>query len=781
MNSNSLRALEYEKIQQLLSAFAQTNEGKKACLDLLPESLMQRIQEKLDETFQAKAFIEQVGLLGIPETQGSRSNAERIALGGTLSAEELFHLALHLQALREIRESIASHQDAFLNLWKYATFMSVFKDIEQAVFSKIDENGEIKTNATPELANVRKNIHQSRQLIYEKLENLLKASAYSKMFQEAIITIRNHRYVVPLKGEFKSSIPCIVHDQSVSGETLFVEPLIITSLNNDYNILLSKEKKILDKILSDLCELIHDRAKAIINTISISEQLDIIFAKARYAQTYQGVMPNLSAQAELKFDQARHPLIPSDKVIPLSFELGKSFTTLILTGPNTGGKTVALKTAGLLLAMTYAGLLLPADSGSVIGCFSDILADIGDEQSIEQSLSTFSSHVRSLVNLTKEARHDTLALIDELGAGTDPDEGAAIGMALISFLHREKVPLMVSTHLSLIKSFAYNHDRAINASMDFDLESLQPIYRILMGVPGQSHALHIAKKLGLSDEIMDMAKRFQDKNFTESKNMIDSLAKRTREMEDSRNQSEKINQDLNQLKAEYEEKISHIQNKYQRLKSDLQEKSNKEIRVLLEKAQELFTSLQTKDRLDKEAHQIIGKIKEIRQEVGDAEIRLDEVEELPKPHIPQSLGPSDEFVVMDNVYVPEYKKYGIILKVHPKTKKAEVQMGQLRLNFTFEQLEKCESMDTVVDIDTSGVEQKVVHDKIDLLGFKVEEALEALEKYLQDAFLDNKTSVFVLHGLGTGALKDAIHSFLKKHPYVRVFDDRDTATVVHFK
>ncbi|HOI25011.1 MAG TPA: endonuclease MutS2 [Caldisericia bacterium] len=781
MNSNSLRALEYDKIQHLLAEFAQTEEGRKACLQLMPDVLMQRIQERLDETFQAKSFIEQVALLRIPETQQSRSNAERIALGGVLTAEELYHMAQHLKALREIRESIASHQDAFLNLWKYATFMSVFKDIEQAIFSMIDDNCEIKTNATPELANVRKNIHQSRQLIYEKLENLLKASAYSKMFQEAIVTIRNHRYVVPLKGEFKSSIPCIVHDQSVSGETLYVEPLIITSLNNDYHILLSKEKKILDKILADLCELIHDRAKAIINTISISEQLDIIFAKARYAQTYQGTMPALSSQAELKFVRARHPLIPPDKVIPLSFELGKSFTTLILTGPNTGGKTVTLKTAGLLLVMTYSGLLLPADSDSVIGCFSDILADIGDEQSIEQSLSTFSSHVRALVNLTKEARPDTLALIDELGAGTDPDEGAAIGMSLISYLHREKVPLLVSTHLSLIKSFAYNHDRAINASMDFDLESLQPIYRILMGVPGQSHALHIAKKLGLPDEIMDMAKRFQDKNFTESKNMIDSLAKRTKEMEDSRNQSEKINQDLSQLKAEYEEKIEQIQNKYQRLKTDLQEKSNKEIRVLLDKAQELFSALQNKDRLDKEAHQIMGQIKEIRQEVAEAELRLDDLEELPKTPHPQSLGPSEEFSVMDNVYVPEYKKYGIVLKVHAKSKKAEIQMGQLRLNFSFNQLEKCESMDTVVDVDTTGVEQRIVHDKIDLIGFKVEEALEALEKYLQDAFLDNKTSVFVLHGLGTGALKDAIHVFLKKHPYVRVFDDRETATVVHFK
>ncbi len=529
MNKDSLRAIEFEKIQLLLSHHAQTQAGKKACLELMPDHMMERIQEKLDETAQARSFIENLGSLSFPETDDSRKMAERTAIGGVLTAQDLLHLGQHLQTLRINRESIANHQEAYLNLWKYATFMGSFKDIEQAILSKIDENGEIRSNATPDLANVRKNIFQSKQMIYEKLEHLLKASAYSKMFQEPIITLRNHRYVVPLKGEFKSSIPCIVHDQSVSGETLYVEPLIITSLNNDYHILLSKEKKIIDKILAELSEMIGEKARHIINTLSISEQLDLIFAKALYAQTYQGILPRLSAEPEFDFVSARHPLIASECVIPLTLNLGGNFTTLIITGPNTGGKTVALKMTGLLITMTYSGMLIPAGENTLIGCFSDIYADIGDEQSIEQSLSTFSSHLRSLVNITENARGDTLVLMDELGAGTDPDEGAAIGMALISFLHRTKVPMIVSTHLSLIKSFAYNHDRAENASMDFDLESLKPTYKMLMGVPGQSHALHIAKKLGMSDEIMDMAKRFQSKSYADTKIMIDSLAKAVEE------------------------------------------------------------------------------------------------------------------------------------------------------------------------------------------------------------------------------------------------------------
>ncbi len=781
MNVNSLRAIEYEKIQALLSQHAQTEAGKKACLELSLEHLLQRIQEKLEETSQAKQFIEQYDLPKIPETADSRASARRIALGGVLNAPELLHLAFHLVALRKIREAIAQHQEAFLDLWKYANFMDTFKELEQAVFSKIDDNGEIKTSATPELANVRKNIHQSKQLIYEKLENLLRASAYGKMFQEPIITIRNHRYVVPLKGEFKSSIPCIVHDQSVSGETLYVEPLIITSLNNDYHILLSKEKKILDKILADLCDLIRDKVKQILNTLSISEQLDLIFAKALFAQTYQGAMPKLSADPLLELELARHPLIDPHQVVPLTFSLGKKFTTLIITGPNTGGKTVALKTAGLLLAMTYAGLLIPASENTVIGCFSDILADIGDEQSIEQSLSTFSAHMRSIVHLSDNARNDTLCLLDELGAGTDPDEGAAIGMALISYLHRQKVPLIVSTHLSLIKSFAYHHERAENASMDFDIETLRPTYKILMGVPGQSHAMHIAKKLGMNNEILDMAKRFQTKSQTDTKTMIDKLAQKTREVEESKTESEKINQDLHQLKAEYEEKISVLQTKYQRLKSDLHEKSNKEIRILLDRAQELFVSLQKKERLDKEAHQTMDQIKNIRKDIAEAELKLDEVEELPKPIEPASNGPAEEYEVMDNVYIPAYKKHGIVLKVIAKSKKAEVQFGQLRQTFSFEQLEKCDTMETKVELDTSAVEKKVVHDKIDLLGHKVEEAIVALEKYLEDAYLENKTSVFIQHGIGTGALKEGIHNFLKKHPYVRNFDDREKVTVVHFK
>jgi DNA mismatch repair protein MutS2 len=781
MNINSLRAFEFEKILSQLADFAQTEAGKKACQELHPEAMMQRIQEKLDETDQATIFIEHIGLPSIAETKESRSYAERIALGGVLNSAELLHLAKHLKSLRIIREAVASHQDAYLDLWKYVTFMGNFKDIEQAVFSKIDDNAEIISNATPELSNVRKNIIQSRQMIYEKLEHLLKASAYSKMFQEKIITIRNHRYVVPLKGEFKSSIPCIVHDQSVSGETLYVEPLIITSLNNDYHILLSKEKKIIDKILSDLCALIYTKVKVIINTFTIAEQLDLIFARARYAQVYRGNLPRLSAEPELELINARHPLIPMDHVVPISFGLGKSFTTLIITGPNTGGKTVALKTAGLFVAMCYSGMLIPADPNSVIGCFSDILADIGDEQSIEQSLSTFSSHVKSLVNLTRHARYDTLALIDELGAGTDPDEGAAIGMALISYLHREKVPLIVSTHLSLIKSFAYNHDRAENASMDFDLDSLRPTYSMLMGVPGQSHALQISKKLGMSEEILDMARRFQSKNHTDTNTMIDSLAKKTKEVEENRNESEKITHDLQSLKADYEEKITQLQKKYQSLKSELQEKSNKEIKTLLLKAQELFASLQTKERLDKEAHQMMGELKEIRKEIAEAEIILEEVEELPSSQRPEKSDEVEEFFVMDNVFIPSYKKYGIVVKVHEKTQKAEIQIGQIRQVLSFSKLEKCEAIENKVEIDISGIEHRVISDKIDLLGHKVEEALEALDKYLQDAYLEKKTSVFVVHGVGTGALKEGIQNYLKKHPYVRSFDDREQVTVVHFK
>ena len=779
MDNNSLRVLELDKVLKILSNYAKTKAGIQECLSLKPSSNLETIKTSLKEVTEAKKYINSYSTLPILETNEAKTATDRAAISGLLNEKELLSILNQLKTLRKIKDSFKDIKDYYPHLFKYVSQITPQKEIEDAIESKISEDCEVKTNASEELSRIRRNIKESRALIYSKANELFNSQSYSRMFQENIITIRNGRYVIPLKAEFKAHFPCIVYDQSTSGETLFVEPLLITSLNNDFNILLSQEKREISRILSLLSNIVREKAHEILSSIKIIEELDFIFAKAIMAIEQNYIEPEISDNLLFDLKKARHPLIPGNEVVPIDLNLGKNFRTLIITGPNTGGKTVTLKTCGLLIAMTYCGLHIPSGDNTLIGYFADILADIGEEQSIEQSLSSFSSHLSNIVHILKLANKNTLVLLDELGAGTDPDEGAALGMAIISYLHRERVPQIITTHLSQIKSFAYNYDEAENACVGFDLESLKPTFKVLIGVPGQSHALQIAKRLGLPEDLVESAEKYIGKKELEVKALIDGLMQKTEEIEAHRITSESARKEAEELKNKYNREVRNFESSVKEKKKSLYRNTVKEIKEIREKALSLLSELAKRKEASSEVHKLFDEIRQIEEET---ENKLKEMEEMEKDLLP--IQESSDVVIGSSVWVRKYKREGLVISKDDEKKTVEVIMGSFRAVMPLNELSKLEETkeENYESISLDGVKKKrLISQKIDLHGLRVEEALPLLDKYLDDAYLSKLPLVYVMHGEGKGILRDEIRNFLKTHPHVSYFDPKDTFVIVYLK
>lgn len=778
MDENSLNVLEFDKILSLLSGFAQTKTGKDLCAKLKPQIDKNVINTQLSETTQAKQYLNTCGNLRFLDTHPLIHYIEMVVIHSVLTGEELYEIANHLHNLNQIKESIRGQKESIPTIWKYASQMCNFTDLENAIFDKI-EAGEIKPDATPELAAINRNIQEVRSRIYEKLTEILNSSSYGKMFQESIITIRSQRYVIPLKAEHKTHFPCIVHDQSVSGETLFVEPLAITPLNNDYKILISKQKREIEKILLQLSDFVNSRARDILSSLEAEVMMDVIFAKANLSLSWKAVEPILLEKQTLKVTGARHPLISNEKVVPISFEIGNSFTTLIITGPNTGGKTVTLKTAGLFVLMTYCGIHIPSDSNSEIGMFDDILADIGEEQSIEQNLSSFSAHLSTIVHILQLATPRTIVLLDELGAGTDPDEGAALGMAIISLLHRNKIPVIVSTHLSLIKSFAYRFPNAENACVGFDIETLQPTYKLMIGVPGQSHAFHIAKFLGLNDEIIETAEKFLSRSDIDSKKLIEGLEKKTEEIDSNLAASEDLRIKMEERSSEHEKDLDAIKQKNLKIKENLTGKFSREMNKILSDLRTLLTEINKQEISGQQKDLIKKQVEEINQEFED---KIKEVElELPSPEIVYI--DDSEFFCFDKVFVPKMKQEGIIIKLYPETDSMEVQYRNgIRQTIANKDVRKIvtEPEETEITLDFV-TKNKPIEQKIDVHGLHVEEAIPLIDKFLDDAYLARISQVYILHGVGTGILREEIRKHLKNHPHVDSYDSTKDHAIVTLK
>lgn len=769
MKQEYLNKLEYNKILEILSTHCKTDIGKIFSLNLLPLSNKEDVQHKLTETMEASNLIERFGLPPIDKLPDINIHLKALDSLGTLGIAGILDLVNVLQQSQNLKKYFYQenvNQNDFEALENYFSLLYSNSSIIEKVSKCIIDKNTISDNASKALSSIRRKKQKLDQDIKDKLNNFIHSSSHSKYIQESIVTIRNERYVIPVKEEYRSMIKGFVHDISSSGSTVFIEPISIFEMNNEINNLKIDENIEIEKILQELSSLFLpylDELKIDFETIG---KLDFIFGKAKYSKKISGITPKIESTQRVHLINARHPLINQSAVVPISVDLGSHYSTLLITGPNTGGKTVSLKTIGLLTCMACSGLNIPADEGSSIYIFDGVFADIGDNQSITESLSTFSSHMVNIIDIIKSATQNSLVLIDELGSGTDPLEGAYLAISILEYLKNTGCLTVSTTHYQELKKYALTTDNFENASVEFDTESLQPTYKLLIGIPGKSNAFEISKKLGLSQEIIDRATSLlssQDISFEEIlKNIYDNKLKIETEKEE-------IEKNLNQ--------ISLLRKQLERDNSDLQKQEAELIANAKAKAREIL--LEAKD----EATQIISNMKEISKSYDMSElnnlrnklnssIKQQSIIDDSKKESANALSP-EEIKLNLPVYVTTFNKDGIIVSNLSKSNTVQVQIGSLKTNVNIKYLEKSKNNTKPKSVTSSSYtkisKSQTVSPEINVIGLTVDEAIPVVDKFLDDCSLAKLQNVRIVHGKGTGKLKNGIHTFLKKHPHVEAY------------
>lgn len=788
MNKKVLTTLEYNKITNMLADMAGSAAGKEMCLNLVPHSSSDEALSAQVNTGDALSRIYKHSALSFSGLTDVTDLITRLNVGATLGMGELLVIARLLNCVaaaiayntKNEDEEPDSLTEIFENLVPLTTLKN---DINRCIISE----DTMSDDASSELKSIRREIKLANSRIHDRLQSIINSQSNKDALQDSIITMRNNRYCVPVKAEYRSRIPGMIHDQSQTGSTLFVEPQDIVNLNNEISSLVAKEHAEIERILAVLSNSAALAGSDIENNYRLMIRLDFIFAKGNLAKSMNASKPLINNEGIINLKSARHPLIDSKKVVPVDIRLGEDFTMLVITGPNTGGKTVSLKTTGLLTLMGLAGLHIPAFDGSSISVFDEIYADIGDEQSIEQSLSTFSSHMVNTVNILDHATDKSLVLFDELGQGTDPVEGAALAASILSFLHEKNIRTVATTHYSEIKLFALDTAGIENACAEFDVETLSPTYRLLIGVPGKSNAFSISSKLGLSSDIIEDAKKRIDINDKHFEDVITELENSRHKIEEERKLLNTLIEDNNKLK----EKLALQQDKLNERKEKIIEEANEQARKILDDTKEYADkTLRTFHKLEKDADvsDAIRKMENERNAIHGKMKKSAKKNATPKP---SKIHKPDEFHLGDTVKVVSMNTRGTVLSLPDGKGNLYVQMGILRTNVNINDLEL---IDEVVITGpgitkTGGGKIKMskslnVSTELKLIGMTVDEALSALDKYLDDAYLAHLPEVTIIHGRGTGALKNAVAGKLKRTKYVSEFhvDERNYgATIVKFK
>ena len=769
MDDKILHTLEYPKIIHKLVQHAATPLGQVEAERTVPSPDLEEVKTRLQMTDEAYKADRLKGAAPFAGIANIRPALRRAVIGGTLSAHELLDIALTARGGRRVKRHIGQiHEDDPLPLMQgIAEMIAEHKDLEDAIFACIDEQGDVMDSASPELAAIRRELRNGESRIREKLEQMIRSASVQKMLQDAIITLRGDRYVIPVKQEYRSHFGGIVHDQSGSGATLFIEPEAVVAMNNRLRELKASEAREIEKILQRLTALAAEAAKDLELNLDLLGKLDFAYAKARLAHEMRATQPRMNDRGFLKLRRARHPLIPSEQVVPVDVELGNDYTAIIITGPNTGGKTVTLKTIGLLSIMAMSGLFVPAEDGSQLCVFDAIYADIGDEQSIEQNLSTFSSHLTNIIRILKAMTPKSLVLLDELGAGTDPAEGSALAIAILEHIHRQGSRIVATTHYSELKAYAYNRKGIINASMEFDVQTLSPTYRLLVGVPGRSNAFAIAERLGLPRSIIEHARGEVSDEDQLVNNMIASLEENRLGAEAERQTAEALRRENEALRASLEAERAKLEEQREKLL----QKARDEARQLVAKAK-------------REAEQIISDLRKLALEEGasvkehkliEAKRRLDQAEpepagrKRPAPNAkPQRIEPGDE------VMVYSLNQRGHVVELSGE--EALVQLGILKMKVQLSDLELVKRQAAVnkTQQPTAAASLKRTRDdrasmELDLRGSNLEEALLEVDRFLDESFLAGMGQVYIIHGKGTGILRSGIQEFLRKHKHVKSF------------
>lgn len=792
MNQKVLKTLEYNKIIEKLVSFASSTMAKDLCRQLMPSTNIEEITTWQQETTHALNRILRKGSLNFSGIHDIGASLKRLEIGSTLGAGELLHISSNLDAALRIKaysrkETEESPSDS---LEERFVALEPLTPLNNEIKRCIVSEEEIADDASPTLKGIRRSIRLANDKIHEQLNSIITSQNSRTMLQDAIVTMRNGRYCIPVRQEYKSKFPGMIHDQSSSGSTFFVEPMAIVKLNNDLTELAIKEQKEIEKILAELSNQVSFELENIRNNQQILIKLDYIFARAMLSKEMKGSEPRFNERGYINIKKGRHPLIDPKKVVPINLHMGKDFSMLVITGPNTGGKTVTIKTVGLFCLMGQAGLHIPAFDGSELSIFEEVYADIGDEQSIEQSLSTFSSHMKNTVSIIDQANYKSLVLFDELGAGTDPTEGAALAMSILSNLHKRKVTTIATTHYSELKVYALSTEGVSNACCEFDVETLRPTYRLLIGIPGKSNAFAISSKLGLPDYIINDAKALigtQDKTFED---LISDLEKSRITIEREQEETSKYKAEVEQLKKQLEAK----QERLEQQKEKVLREANEEAHKLLQEAKDFAD--QTIKKYNMWIQQGgIGKDMEnernlIRERLGKAEEKLviKQQRTAVKKHKPK------DFKIGDSVNVISLGLKGTVSTLPNAKGDLFVQMGILRSQVNISDLELID--EEVIKGPNLGRTQSgkikmsksmTISPEINIIGKTVDEALPLVDKYLDDAYLAHLPKVSIIHGRGTGALKNAVHTHLKKTKYVSSFrvggfgEGDQGVTIVEFK
>ena len=772
MEEKTLRVLEFDKITRRLADLAVCEPTKERCLNLKPVDDIYEATRLLSQTTEAEALLLKKGAPPISPVRSAKGAAMRAAAGGILTMGDLLLVAHTLRIARALKGYLSEEgfEAAYPQIGIASAGLDENKRLEQSILGCILSEEEMADEASPELSKIRKRMRSLNNRVRDVLNDMIKSPRYNAILQDAIVTMRGDRFVIPVKSEHRGAVPGIIHDSSASGATIFIEPMADVEINNQLRALVGEEQEEIERILMDFSAKVGQESELIRRDCEVIAEIDFIFAKGKLSRSMNGAAPRLNADGIIDIKKGRHPLIDKDKVVPTDIYLGKDFDTLVVTGPNTGGKTVSLKTLGLLTLMAQAGLHIPAGEESDIAVFESVFADIGDEQSIEQSLSTFSSHIVNIIDILKKADYKSLVLFDELGAGTDPIEGAALAVAILERVKSVGAKTAATTHYSEIKLYALSTDRVENAACEFDVESLRPTYKLLIGVPGKSNAFAISQRLGLEEDIIARARELVTKDNTRFEDVITSL-------EESRLKAERELEGVEAATAEtlaaretalrqresIEKQKEKIMNDARRDAKKLYEQAKREADKIVREMQELLKHAHEDNRKALEE----GRQK-LRQGMGKMEESLSEdVFNVKGQHIdPKKLRPGME------VEVTTMNQNGTVLTLPDKNGNVRLQMGilQVTANVTALREPSAQKKKKSATVNVGGgFNTAVVKSEIDLRGMLADEAIMAADKYLDEAAIARLESVSIIHGKGTGALRSAIHDLLRHHPHARSY------------
>lgn len=774
MENRHYKALELDKVLQMLSEYTACSDSREMALNLRPDPDIKTARSELQKTEDAFILLAKFGGPSFGSLKNVNNSLARANAGGVLTMRELLDIGENLRVIRSLHEwRSRQSEEAAYSVDLYFGSLRPNKYFETKISSAIISEDELSDNASPTLADIRRKMKQQASRIREKLDGIIRSQTYQKCLQDAIVTQRNGRFVVPVKSEFRGQIPGLVHDTSSSGATVFVEPMSVVEANNEIRVLQGKEHDEIERILTELSAEAGTYADEIKYSYEAVLELNLIFSKAQLAYKMKASVPVLNDNGCTNLKKARHPLLDAKKVVPVDIKLGGEFDTLVITGPNTGGKTVSIKTLGLLTLMSMCGLMIPVADGSQVSVYKNVFADIGDEQSIEQSLSTFSSHMVNIVNIMKNADDKSLILIDELGAGTDPVEGAALAMAILERLKSIGAKIAATTHYAELKAYALDTPGVENGSCEFDVASLRPTYRLLIGVPGRSNAFAISEKLGIDPGVIDRAKELVSAENTRFEDVVDTLEQRRLEMEREHDVAEQLRQENEALRRQAEEKLAEIEKirekELQRARSEamrLVESAKREANALMmeiEKAKKDIKQTSNTDKLNEMRSKLRKGLSGVDAAADPVIGVADDGYELSRP-----------LQVGDTVKISGTGSEGVVLVTPDKNNYTEVQIGSIKMRVKVSDLrlvekKKEQKKDTFVRKNTESRMTAASDTRCDLRGLTVEEALMTLDLFLDSMTMAGLSEVTIIHGKGTGALRAAVQQHLKKHPQVKTY------------